>query len=355
MIRWSWNKSLSNFFVFVFVFQFLNLFSFLFSTSLFAKPTKIGFLLSTMQEERYQKDKRFFEAEAKRLGAEVLFDAANNSERTQASKMENMLMQKVDAVVIQPVNSAAASNLVSMAQEAKIPVIAYDRMILNAPIDLYVTMDSREVGRLQAEAAVKATGGKGNFLILMGQSGHSVANEITAGVKEVLKKYPQINIVIEKNHESWSATEALSTTENILTKYKGQIQAVLANNSGMANGAVQAINDFDKKLVGKIFVAGADADLTAIKNMVKGEQQFEVLKDIKLLAEKSVQVALSLARHEKILLSTEMISNGKFKIPVVKTPVFPVTKDSIDEVVVKRGFHSREAIYGHSGAHPGKQ
>lgn len=312
----------------------------------YSKSVKIGFLLSTLQEERYQKDKKYFEDEAKHLGAEVIFFAANNNEQEQVKKMENLLSKKVDVIVVQPVNSDAASSLVEMASELHIPVIAYDRIINNAPIAYYVTQNSKEVGRLQAEAAVAATHGKGNYVVLSGQAGHSVANAITEGVMEVLKKHPDIKVVLQKNHDGWRGQLAMNTVENVLTQHKGKIDAILANNSGMANGAVQAVSDFDKKLLGKIFIAGADADLSSMKNLVSGGQQFEVLKDIKELATTSAQVAVSVASGQKIMFDTEEVKSGKFIVPVINTAVFPVTKDTILSVVVKRGFHSKKDIYG---------
>src|SRR5690606_25003640 len=113
------------------------------------------------------------------------------------------------------------------------------------------------VGVLQAEAAVKATGGKGNFVILMGHAGQSAAVDITRGNLDVLKKHPGIKIVVQKNHENWSPSLALATVENALAQYKNNIAAILANNSGMANAAVQALAE--QKLTGKVFVAGSDA------------------------------------------------------------------------------------------------
>jgi D-xylose transport system substrate-binding protein len=312
----------------------------------FAKPIKIGFLLSTLQEERYLKDKKYFEDEAKKLGAEVIFFSADNSERTQVIKMENLLTKSVDVVVVQPVNSDAASTLVEMSAEKNVPVIAYDRIINNADIAYYVTQDSKLVGKLQAEATAKALNGKGNVVILKGQSGHSVANAITEGFKEEIKKHPGITIVLEKSHDAWSPSLAMATTENALTKYKGNIAAVIANNSGMANGAVQAITDYDKKLLGKIFVAGADADLAAVKNIVNGSQQFEVFKDFKILAETSAKLAFEVASKKAISFKTDKTANGKKDVLTINTPVFPVTKEKIDEVIIGRGFHTKAAIYG---------
>lgn len=313
-----------------------------------AGQIKIGFVLSTLQEERYQKDQKYFAETAKKLGFEAVMVSADNNEQTQTAKVENLLSQGVKAIVIQPVNSEAAGNLVRLAHEDKVPVIAYDRLIKNAPVDFYVTQDSFKVGVLQAEAAVKATKGKGRYVILMGQAGHSVANEITRGVESVLAKYPEIKIVMKKNHNSWSPQEALATTENVLAQNQNKIDAILANNSGMANGAVQALAE--QKLLGKVFVAGADADLASIKNILAQKQQLEVLKDIAPLAQTSAEVAFKLASGQKVTPDSE-VDNGKVKVPTINTPVYAITKENIEERIIKSGFHAKEAVYGGARTH----
>jgi D-xylose transport system substrate-binding protein len=313
----------------------------------FAATPKIGFVLSTLQEERYQKDQKYFLEEAKKLGFEAIVVSADNNPQTQTAKVENLLSQGVKALVIQPVNSKAAANLVTMAHRDKVPVVAYDRMISDAPVDFYVTQDSFKVGVLQAEAAVKATAGKGNYVILEGQAGHSVAMEITRGVMSVLKKYPKIKIVVDKSHDSWSSQAAMSTVENALSQNHNKIDAILANNSGMASGAVQAL--VAQKLAGKVFVAGADADLAAIKNVEAGRQQLEILKDIAPLAKTSADVAFQLANGQKPK-SDSVIENGKFKVPTIATPVYPVAKADIEERIFKTGFHTREEVLGTSSS-----
>jgi D-xylose transport system substrate-binding protein len=308
-----------------------------------ADKIKIGFVLSTLQEERYQKDQKFFKDEAAKLGAEAILVAADNNEQTQTAKVENLLSMGVKAIVIQPVNSNAAGALVRMAQQDKVPVVAYDRMINDAPVDVYVTMDSFTVGKLQAEEAVKYTKGKGNFVVLMGQAGHSVANEITRGVMSVLDKNPGVKVVVKQSHEGWKPDLAMATVENALTQYNNKIDAVLANNSGMAQGAVQALSE--QKLTGKVFVAGADADLSAIKNIVAGRQHFEVLKDIEPLARTAARVAVKLAKGEKVKADTT-VTSGKFTIPTVTTPVYPINKNNLEQKIFATGFHSREAVMG---------
>lgn len=305
---------------------------------------KIGFILATLQEERYVKDKAAFEKKAAELGAEVVFASANNSEQEQLSKVENILSQGVKVLVIQPVNSKAASAFVTAAHKDGVKVISYDRVINDSPLDLYVTQDSCKVGTLQAEAAVKATGGKGNYIILKGEEGHSVANEITRCVTETLAKSPGVKVVLTQAHAGWSGDLAMKTVENALTSNKNKIDAILANNSGMANGAVQAL--VAQKLAGKVFVAGADADLTAIKNIVAGKQQFEVLKAIEPLAFGAAEAAVKLAKGEAVNSDGTVDVGGGFKAPVLNTPVFAVTKENIDSQIIATGFHKKEDVYG---------
>ncbi len=309
----------------------------------YAKKIKVGFILSTMQEERYQRDKAVFEQTLQRLGGEVVFASCNNNEQTQAAQVDNVLSQDVKVLVIQPVNGDTAAGLVKQAKEDGVLVVDYDRLIRNAPIDYYVTEDSEKVGALQAEAAVSHMKGKGNLAILMGQAGHSVAEARTRGVLKVLEKHPDIKIVVKQYHHAWSPQLAMVTLENALTKHKNNIHAVIANNSGMAHGAIQALEE--QKLTGKVFVAGADADLTAIRDIVSGKQQFEVFISITDMAERAAKAAYALAMNEQPVYDM-MVDNGYGKVKTTSTPVFAIHKQNIEKQIIATGFHSRKAVYG---------
>ena len=117
-----------------------------------ADKVKIGFLLKTMQEERYQHDKADFTAKAQALGAEVVFDSANNDEQAQLAKFENMLAKGCKVIVLQPVNTGTAGKMVKTANEEGVKVVGYDSMLVNGPLDLMVMQDSWAVGKLQGEA-----------------------------------------------------------------------------------------------------------------------------------------------------------------------------------------------------------
>jgi D-xylose transport system substrate-binding protein len=280
-------------------------------------PVKVGFILATLQEERYQKDKAIFEETARKLGAKVYFASSNNSEQTQAAQVDNLLSQGVQALVIQAVNGETASSFVQQAKKDGAAVVSYDRLIQNAPLDAFITEDAIRVGELQAEAAVKFTHGKGNYVILMGAAGDPNAHDRTEGVLRVLKKHPGIRIVAQQYHANWSPDLAMKTVENALTQNRNDIQAVIANNSGMARGAVQALAE--QKLAGKVFVAGADSDLPAIRDIVAGRQHYEVFISIQDMARRAAETAVRLARKQAFQFDSETPNGAAAATPVSLT------------------------------------
>lgn len=303
--------------------------------------TKVAFLLSTLQEERYQKDQRFFEAEAKKQGLAPFTLAADNDNAKQLAQVEDALSRGAKVLVVQPTDSASAAAYVAKAHEQGAKVVSYDRSIAGPGVDFAVAHDSRKVGVLEAEAALKATGGKGKFVLLNGQSGHSVANEIAKGYHDVLRPYVErgdVTIVMEKNHDAWAPEQALKTVEDVITKTGGDIQAILANNSGMARGAVQAIQAAglaDKK----IFIAGADADAANVNYVCEGKQSVEVLKDVRPLAEKAAEVAALLAGGKPV-----PGAETKDGTPTAAVAVQLVTAENAKQQLVESGFHPAAAL-----------
>jgi D-xylose transport system substrate-binding protein len=296
---------------------------------------RVAFLLSTVQEERYRKDQQYFEDTARNAGLTVFTLSADNDNARQLSQVEDALSRKARVLLIQPTDSLAAGGYVAKAHAHGAKVVAYDRSVPGA--DFYVAHDSYRVGVLQAEEAVKATGGRGNYVLLDGQSGHSVASEIARGYRDTLKPYVDsgaLSIVVEKNHDAWSPEQALKTVEDAISKTKGDIQAILANNSGMARGAVQAVQAAG--LAGRhIFIAGADADAANVNYVCEGKQSVEVLKAIEPLAKEAATVAAALIEGKTV----DAASNVQ-GVPVVAVPVMLVTADNARSLLIDSGFHS---------------
>jgi D-xylose transport system substrate-binding protein len=314
-----------------------------------AADVKVGFILKTMQEERYQRDKAAFIEKAEEMGAEVFFDSANNDEQTQLAKFENMLAKGVQVIVLQPVNTGTAGNMVRMANDEGVKVVGYDSMLVNGPLDYMVMQDSWAVGKLQGEAMVewlKAKKGavEGKVALIMGQPGDSNAAAMSSGALEIIEKNAGLELVVQQSHEGWSPDRAMATAENALTKFGNEIDAFVCNNSGMARGVVAALDAQGLADTEKVFVAGSDADLVNIQYVAQGRQSVEIWKKIKPLAYKSAEVAVMLAKGEEVK-ADKMINNGFVDVPTVVTPVVLITKDNIDDTIIAEGFYTKDQVY----------
>lgn len=305
---------------------------------------QVAFLLSTLQEERYQKDQRYFEARARALGLRVTTLAADNDNARQIAQVEDALTRGARVLVIQPTDSQAASSYVRLAHERGARVVAYDRTIVSPDLDHYVSHDSYRVGVLQAEAAIAATGGRGRYLILAGQAGHSVATEITRGYDETLAPYVargDIEIVARQSHSAWSPEQAQRTVEDALARAGDRVDAILANNSGMARGAVTALAAAG---LHGVFVAGADADAANVNFVCEGKQSVEVLKDIQPLAETAADVAARLLRGEAPAADapTQLIAGAP--VPVSAVAVEVIGPGDVVRRLVDTGFLSASEV-----------
>jgi D-xylose transport system substrate-binding protein len=310
-----------------------------------AHKIKIGLSLDTLKEERWQHDRDLFVAHATELGAEVLVQAANNDETLQNSQAENLLTEGVDVLVVVPHNGKTAATIVDAAHKAGVPVIAYDRLINDSDLDLYISFDNVKVGEMQADYLVKHQP-KGNYVLIGGAPTDHNAVMFRQGQMNVLKPLVDkgdIKIVADQWANDWLPVEALKITENALTKNNNQIDAVVVSNDGMAGGVVQALNE--QNLAGKVLVSGQDADLAACQRIVAGTQSMTVYKPIKKLAEKAVELAIALAQKQPVTDKTTMVNNGKKDVSSVLLEPIEVDKDNLDNTVIADGFQKKEDVY----------
>ena len=321
-----------------------------------AEKIKIGFLLKTMQEERYQRDKKAFTDKANALGAQVIFDSANNDEQTQLAAFENMLSAGAQVIVMQPVNTGTAGSMVTAAHKSGVKVVGYDSMLVNGPLDAMVMQDSWAVGKLQAQAMadwLKSKNGavRGEVALIRGQPGDSNANAMSSGVLEVINANPNLKLIADQSHEGWSPDKAMATTENLLTKYNNKVDAFICNNSGMARGVIAALDAQGLAKADKVFVAGSDADLVNMQYIAQGKEAAEIWKKITPLAETAAQVAVTLAQNpdkdpKLVLKADKILNNGAVDVPTIVTPVVLVDKSNLDSTIIAEGFYTHKQVYG---------
>ena len=308
------------------------------------KNPKIGFSIDDLRLERWARDRDYFVAAATTLGAKVFVQSADASEQKQIAQIENLISRGVDVLVIVPYNATVLNNAVKEAKKANIKVISYDRLILNADIDAYISFDNKAVGEMQARALV-ALKPKGSYYLLGGAPTDNNAKILREGQMAVLQPLVDkgdIKIIGKQWVKDWSPSEAMSIIENALTANNNKIDAIIASNDATAGGAIQALSS--QKLNGKVPVSGQDADIAAVRRVIAGTQAMTVYKPLKLIASEAAKLSVQLVRSEKPGFNAQY-DNGLKKVNTLLLKPTPLTKANID-ILVKDGFYTTGQIAG---------
>ncbi|MFJ5519846.1 ABC transporter permease/substrate-binding protein [Streptomyces griseoluteus] len=285
--------------------------SFLHSGSASTANPKMGLSLSTLNNPFFVQIRSGAEAEAKKRGVDLTVTDAQNDASQQANQLQNFTSSKLGAIIVNPVDSDAASNSVKAADRAGIPVVAVDRGVNKASIDALIASDNVAGGELAARSIGEKLGGKGKIVILQGQAGTSAARERAAGFAKGLKAYPGIRVVAQQPAD-FDRTKGLDVMSNLLQAHP-DVQGVIAANDEMALGAIKALGSKAGKSVAVVGFDGTPDGLTAVKG---GTLYASVAQQPSQLGRIAVDNALEAVRGKKVQ-------------PMVKVPVKVVTKQNV--------------------------
>ena len=292
-----------------------------------SKKIVIGVSLPTQREEIWVKGKEAMEAEAARLGVEIKIMLADADINVQASQVENLLSQGIDALILAPVDSDAVSTMVDKAQADKVPVVCFARLAMDCVVDYYVTCDNIEVGELQGRYLIDHIPNGSNIIVMSGAPTDNLALLFKQGAMNIINPAAQsgkVKIVTELAVENWLPDNAMKIVENSLTQNRNNIQGILAPNDGTAGGAIQALDA--QGLKGKVVITGQDAEAVAIQRIIAGEQSMTVYKDIVAQAVATVQAAKAIAEGNKASLKvSSRTSNKKMDVPTLNIPPTLIT------------------------------
>lgn len=233
-------------------------------------------------------------------GVEIQFEDARGDIGKQIDQVQNFVAQGVDAIIVNPADTSATPRITKLASEAGIPLVYVNRKPEDKTLPekvVFVGSDEVVAGRLQMEELAKQMGGKGNIAIMLGELASNGTRGRTAGVKEVLKNFPDIKIV-EEQTANFQRSQAIDLMNNWIVSGT-KINAVAANNDEMALGALIAMKQAGIAS-GDIAVAGVDATPDALASMEKGNLFATVFQDAKGQGRGAVVAALKLAKGEKV-------------------------------------------------------
>ena len=302
---------------------------------------QIGMSFDSFVIERWQRDRDIFVSAAKELGAEVNVQNANGDLEQQKKQISYFIDKGMDVIVIICIDSEGLSEQVQKAKEAGIKVIAYDRMIMDADIDLYITFDNERVGTMMGQALVDNGLAGGKVLMLGGSAVDSNVALVEKGFSKVMEDN-QVTILDSMHADGWKAELASAYVYDHMD-IVSEADAIMCGNDNLASKVVHALKE--KRLAGEIMVAGQDADLEACQRIVEGTQVMTVYKPVEKLARKAAECAVLLAEGRELPEESGTIESGAYEVPYIGLEPISVDQNNINDVIIGSGFHLKEDVY----------
>jgi D-xylose transport system substrate-binding protein len=300
----------------------------------------VGISLPTQREEIWVRHEKNIREAALALGATVLTQISDNEAARQQSQCENLLAQGIDVLVLGAHDAVSAGTIVNMAHAEGVPVVSYDRLILDCDVDVYVSFDNVAVGECMGQWFIENIP-PGNIVVLAGDPLDNNAKLFRQGA--INKIQPKINdgtykVVMDQNILDWRAENAMSLAENVLTANNNNITGFVAPNDSTAGGIIQALAA--QGLDGKVLTTGQDFEVTALQRVYQGTQGMSVFKDTVIEGAAAAKAAIELAKKQPVADLNGVTNNGFKDVPSVLATPQAVTKSNLQQIVQTSGLYA---------------
>lgn len=322
---------------------------------------KVGVAMPTQSSERWINDGANMKAQLEALGYEVDLQYAEDDVQMQVSQIENMIASGVNCLVIASIDSSALVNVEAQAKEAGIPIIAYDRLLMDTDaVSYYATFDNKGVGTaigkyIEEHANLDPADPK-TIEFFMGSPDDNNALFLYNGLMEVLQPYLDNGALVCKSGRTsfedtcilrWSQETAQQNCENYLTGFYADEDLDICATAfdGFAYGCKAALEGAGYTDANWPMITGQDAELMATKNIISGKQTMSIYKDTRLLAEKCVtMVQAVLEGAEPEINDTEQYNNGSIVVPSYLCTPVAVDQSNYKEIIVDGGYYTEEQL-----------
>lgn len=327
-----------------------------------AEAVKVGVSMPTQSLQRWNQDGSNMKLQLEAAGYEVdLQYAGDNDIPTQVSQIENMITGGCKVLVIAAIDGSALTEVLKEAKSNNIPVIAYDRLIMNSDaVSYYATFDNFKVGTIQGtyikdKLDLDNAAGPFNIELFTGSPDDNNVNFFFGGAMSILQPYIDSGKLVVKSGQTekaqcatanWSTEESQKRMENLITSMgygpEGtKLDAVLSSNDSVANGITNALVAAGYTAGNFPILTGQDCDKPAMKNILAGTQSMSIFKDTRTLASQVVSMVNSiLSGKEPEINDTETYDNGTGIIPsFLCDPVF-ADASNYKELLIESGYYT---------------
>jgi len=321
---------------------------------------KVGVSMPTKDLQRWNQDGANMKASLEKAGYTVDLQYANNEVTSQVSQIENMITGKCTILVIAAIDATSLGTVLATAKTNNIPVIAYDRLIMNSDaVSYYATFDNYMVGTIQGQYIETTFGlkdGKGpfNMEIFGGSADDNNAKFFYNGAMDVLKPYIDSGKLVVVSGQvafekvatpAWKTETAQARMDNLITANYAtgtKLDVVLCSNDSTALGVENALGNAGKK-VGENWpvITGQDCDKANTINMIAGKQSMSVFKDTRTLADKVVLMVSAIVKGTTVEVNdTKTYENGKGVVPTyLCVPVF-ADATNYKTILIDSGYYT---------------
>ncbi len=335
---------------------------------------KIGISMPTQSLERWNRDGSYLDQQFKDAGYETILTYSDNDTNRQVNDIQNMIAEDVDLLVVAAIDGEALNTVMNEAGEAGIPIIAYDRLIMNDNVSYYVSFDNYTVGTLQGQYVVDTldldnAAGPFNMEFTAGDPADNNAGYFFQGAVDVLQPYidsGKLNVVSGQTDfdtvatDKWDTQTALERAQNVLASYYAdgtQVDVWLCSNDSTALGVTQAIQS-DYAGSNQPIITGQDGDEANLKNIVDSLQSMTVYKAVANEAVVTLDLGKAILNGDTIDESLISASGWEFdcsfdtesystsdghNCPSFLLVPDVVTKDNMVEKLVDTGYYTQDA------------
>lgn len=260
----------------------------------------IGFAVSTLNNPFFVAMVNGVKSEAAKEGVTVIVDNGNNDPATQLNQMQDLIQQKVNAIILNPTDSQSLSSAVKLANQAKIPVITLDRSVSSGTVATFIASNSIQAGKMAADELIKALGGQGQVIDLQGTVGTSAEADREKGFSDEIATAPGITVVARQT-ANFDRSTALNVTQNLLQAHPN-VKGVFAQNDEMALGALKAIQQAGKSGVA---IVGIDGEQEVVNDIQQGLIYADIAQQPTQEGVLGVQSAVKLAKGETVAATVD--------------------------------------------------
>ncbi len=329
------------------------------------KKMVVGVAMPTQSLQRWNQDGSNMKSKLEEKGYTVDLQYANNDVNTQVQQVENMITKGCDILVVASIDGSALTDVLGKAKENDIPVIAYDRLIMQTDaIAYYTTFDNYKVGQTQGQYIVDAldlenTDGPYNIELFTGAPDDNNCVFFFGGAMDVLQPYIDAGKLIVKSGQmdratvstpGWDSAKAQQRMDNLITAHYAdgsKLDVILSSNDSIAIGVIAALENAGYGTADKPYpvLTGQDCDKANVTAMINNQQSMSVFKDTRALADKVVEMTDAILKGTEVSVNdTKTYDNGVKVVPSFLCDPVGVTVENYEEMLIDSGYYSEDDI-----------